>query len=230
MPPPSSAAPPRRVEATFGFIDLAGFTALTEEQGDADAAALATRFTRLARGCLGPGDRLVKSIGDAVLVMSPSAAGGVSLVERLLTGAAADARFPSLRAGLHHGPAVERDQDVFGAAVNLAARVAAEAHAGEVLGTAAIALAANDAGIAVADLGPVHLKNVKGAVPLFSLALVLGITETPVDPVCQAAVDRRTAAGHLRYGGEEYWFCSLTCAAAFASNPAWHATGSKGPT
>jgi adenylate cyclase len=225
-----SDSPPRKVEATFGFIDLAGFTALTEEQGDADAAALATRFTRLARRCLGPGDRLVKSIGDAVLVTSPSAADGVSLVERLLTEAAADARFPSLRAGLHHGAAVQRDGDVFGAAVNLAARVAAEAHAGEVLGTEPIARAARQVGIAVADLGEVHLKNVKGAVPLFSLALVLGITETPVDPVCHTAVDRRTAAGHLRHAGNEYWFCTLTCAAAFASNPGWHASGTKGTT
>jgi adenylate cyclase len=216
-----------KIQATFGFIDLAGFTALTEEQGDEDAAALATRFTRLARGCLGPGDRLVKSIGDAVLITAPDADRGVALVERVLTEAAADARFPSLRAGLHHGDAVERDGDVFGAAVNLAARVAGEAHAGEVLGTELIANAARTMGIAVADLGPVHLKNVSESIPLFSLALVLGATETPIDPVCQAAVDRRAAAGHLRYAGGEYWFCSLTCAAAFASNPAWHAGGAK---
>jgi class 3 adenylate cyclase/YHS domain-containing protein len=220
---PSTNAPPEWVEATFGFIDLAGFTALTEERGDADAAALATRFTRLARSCLGPGDQLVKSIGDAVLITSPSARAGVTLVERVLTEAAADARFPSLRAGLHHGPAVKRDGDVFGAAVNLAARVAGEAHSGEVLSTEPVAVAARDAGIAVADLGPVHLKNVRGAIPLFSLALVLGESETPIDPVCQAAVDRRAAAGHLRHEGEEYWFCSLTCAAVFASNPGWHA-------
>lgn len=212
-----------RIQAAFGFIDLAGFTALTEEHGDEDAAALATRFARVARGCLGEGDRLVKSIGDAVLVTSPTAESGVTLVERLLTEAAADARFPPLRAGLHFGDAIRRDGDVFGHAVNLAARVAGEAHAGEVLGTAPIAAAARKVGIAVADLGAVNLKNVSGAVPLFSLALVLGATETPVDPVCQAAVDRRAAVGHLRYAEREYWFCSLTCAAAFASNPAWHA-------
>ncbi len=212
-----------RIEATFGFIDLAGFTALTEEQGDEDAADLATRFADLTRSCLGVGDRLVKTIGDAVLITSPDAQAGVALVERLLTLAADDPRFPSLRAGLHHGEAVQRDGDVFGAAVNLTARVAAEAHAGEVLGTEPIAHAARLAGIAVADLGNVHLKNVTGAIPLYSLALVLGATETPVDPVCQTAIDRRGAVGHLRYQEQEYWFCSLACAAAFASNPAWHA-------
>lgn len=221
--------PPNRVEATFGFIDLAGFTALTEAQGDEDAADVATRFAEMTRSTLGSGDRLVKTIGDAVLVTCPEPASGVAFVERLLTAAAAEPGFPSLRAGLHHGEAVQRDGDVFGAAVNLAARVAAEAHAGEVLGTESIAKAAQASGIPVADLGGVLLKNVRGYVRLFSLALVVGVGETPLDPVCQTPVDRRSAAGRLRYKGLEYWFCSLTCAAAFASNPAWHTESSRRP-
>jgi adenylate cyclase len=214
-----------RIEATFGFIDLEGFTALTEAQGDDDAADVATRFADLTRSVLGPGVRLVKTIGDAVLVTSPSADSGVALVERLITEAAEDPRLPALRAGLHHGDAVTRDDDVFGAAVNLAARVAAEANAGEVLGTDPIAAAARDRGIPVAELGAVALKNVRGTVPLFSLALVVGATDTPTDPVCQILVDRRGAAGHLVYQEKEYWFCSLACAAAFASNPRWHTKG-----
>ena len=218
---------PRRIESTFGFIDLEGFTALTEAQGDEDAAQIATLFSKLTSSVLGPGDRLVKSIGDAVLVTSPNAASGVALVERLLTEAAADPRLPSLRAGLHYGSAVEKDGDVFGAAVNLAARVAAEAHAGEVLGTLPIAEAARAACIPVAELGAVSLRNVQGTVALFSIALVVGVTETPIDPVCHTSVDRRAAVGRLAYDGVEYWFCSLTCAAAFASNPAWHARGSS---
>jgi len=212
-----------RIEATFCFIDLAGFTALTEAHGDEDAADVATRFAELTRSALRPGDRLVKTIGDAVLVTSPKPSTGVLLVERLLTEAAEDPRFPALRAGLHHGDAVHRQDDVFGAAVNLAARVAAEAHSGEVLGTEPIAAAARSHGIPVAELGDVLLKNVRGSIPLFSLAVVVGTTETPIDPVCHTPVDRRAAAGRLRYRSTEYWFCSLTCAAAFASNPAWHA-------
>jgi class 3 adenylate cyclase/YHS domain-containing protein len=221
---------PRRIERTFGFVDLEGFTALTESQGDEDAARIATQFAKLTSSVLGPGDRLVKTIGDAVLVTSPSAASGVALVERLFTEAGADPRLPALRAGLHHGSAVEKDGDVFGAAVNLAARVAAEAHSGEVLGTQGIADAALAAGIPVAELGALSLKNVRGKVALFSLALVVGVTETPIDPVCHTSVDRRTAVGRLSYGGIEYWFCSLTCAAAFASNPSWHANANAKPT
>jgi adenylate cyclase len=211
-----------RIQATICFIDLEGFTALTEAHGDEDAADLATRFAKLTRSVLGPRDRLIKTLGDAVLVTSPDPKAGIALVENVLEKAHKDPRFPALRAGLHHGAAVLRDGDVFGAAVNLAARVAAEAHAGEVLGTEPIASAARDAGIPVAELGSVPLKNVRGEVTLFSLGLVVGAGSTPIDPVCRVPVDRREAVGRLRYQGAEYWFCSLTCAAAFASNPGWH--------
>ncbi len=211
-----------RIEATFAFVDMAGFTALTEAQGDEDAADLATMFADITRAALAPGDRLIKTIGDAVLITSPDATAGLSLVERLLTEAAAEARLPTLRAGLHHGEAVERDGDVFGAAVNLAARVAAEAYPAEVLGTAGIAEAARGLGIPVVEIGEVALKNVRKMTRVYSMALMLGATDTPIDPVCRNHVDRRTAAGRLHYLNREYWFCSLTCAAAFASNPEWH--------
>jgi YHS domain-containing protein len=116
---------------------------------------------------------------------------------------------------------------LFGASVNLAARVAAEAYAGEVICTQTIAEAAKRMDIPVVELGPVPLKNVRNCIELFSLALMIGDNATPLDPVCNSPVDRRAAAGRLRFGNNEYWFCSLTCAAAFASNPAWHTSASS---
>jgi adenylate cyclase len=217
-----TSASSKRIIGTFCFIDLAGFTALTESHGDEEAAELATRFAEVTRLALGRTDRLVKTLGDAVLVTSRDASSAIGLVERVLTHAASEQRFPPLRAGLHHGPAVERDGDVFGAAVNLAARVANEAYAGEVLGTEPIALAARHEGIPVVDLGAVLLKNVRGTVPLYSLAIVVGATDETIDPVCRQPVDRHVAAGRLVHRGVEQWFCSLSCAAAFASNPGWH--------
>ncbi len=211
-----------RTTGTFVFIDLAGFTALTEARGDDEAADVAEAFFRRTKRALGKGDRLIKTIGDAVLVTSPTAEGGLGLVERLIHLTHADARFPALRAGLHHGSAEERRGDVFGAAVNLAARVSGEAFAGEVLGTKPVADAAADLGIAVAELGDVALKNVKELVPLYSLAFVLGESAMPICPVCRVPVDQRSAIGNLRHNGKQYWFCSMSCAAVFASNPGWH--------
>src|SRR5687767_3887046 len=104
-----------RIVGTFAFVDMAGFTALTEAQGDEDAADLATMFAEITRAALGPGDRLIKTIGDAVLVTSQDAARGLALIERLLTEASSEPRLPSLRVGLHHGEAVTREGDVFGA-------------------------------------------------------------------------------------------------------------------
>ena len=213
---------PKSIEATVGFIDLAGVTALTEEQGDFDAAEVATRFADLARAALAPGDRLIKTIGDAVLVTSPSPGAALDLTERLLMSASSERTLPALRAGFHHGTAVERDSDIFGRAVNLAARVAAEAYAGEVIVTSHIAAAARERGLPVVDIGPVALKNVKDAVILSSVGFMVGAIEPAIDPVCQIVIDRRAAAGQLRYEQDVYWFCSLTCAAAFASNPQWH--------
>jgi adenylate cyclase len=204
------------------FIDLAGFTALTERHGDFDAADMATRFAALTRAALGAGDRLIKTIGDAVLVTSPTPGAALELIDRLFTSTASDKTLPALRAGLHHGRAIERDGDVFGAAVNLAARVAAEAYAGEVLATEAIAAVAGERGIPVVEIGAVELKNVGDATVLSSLGFMVGAIDSAVDPVCQAIVDRRSAAGQLRHDRKTYWFCSLTCAAAFASNPQWH--------
>jgi len=71
------------VERTFSFVDLAGFTALTEAHGDLDALDLLDRFTGLVRASLSPADELVKSIGDAVMLASPEPAAAVAVLASL---------------------------------------------------------------------------------------------------------------------------------------------------
>ena len=108
------------VEATFVFADIAGFTALTEAHGDHDAAALVADFCRSVRAELpASGGTEVKTIGDAVMLTIPDPAAairlGLRITHELMRGHGA----PAVRVGLHHGPAIERDGDYFGAAVNL---------------------------------------------------------------------------------------------------------------
>jgi len=120
---------------TFLFADLVGFTELTSEQGDDEAAELAICFHRrvseLARelGC-----HVVKAIGDAVMVRSENGEAAVQLASRILGLARAEA-LPPVRVGLDTGPAVERNGDWFGATVNTASRVTAAAGVDELLMT-----------------------------------------------------------------------------------------------
>ena len=208
-----------KVERTFCFVDLAGFSALTEAHGDNAAADLLEHFTELVGKSLGSDDRLVKTIGDAVLLTSRSPKHAVGLVARLWDALAAEPDFPQVRAGIHHGPAVEKRDDVFGAAVNLAARVASQAGGGKVLTTGSTARAAEALGIGVTPLGPVRLRNIREAVELYALDLNRMPTAEVLDPVCRMRVEPQRAAGRLNFAGTTYWFCSLRCSSLFASDP-----------
>ena len=147
------------VDVTFAFVDLAGFTALTEAHGDAEAVGLLDRFVAMSADSLGPGDRLVKSIGDAVMLAFSGPTAAVVGMGRLFSGLAGT-DLPAARAGIHHGSAIEREGDYLGASVNLTARVAGQAHGGQVLATLDVAAAARDMGVSVRDLGHLELQNV----------------------------------------------------------------------
>ena len=210
----------REQERTVVFVDLAGFTALTEMHGDEQAADVAERFVAATREALGPGDQLIKSIGDAVMFTSPAPEQALVSLGRLMAKCRASTSFPIPRAGLHHGPVVERGDDIFGTSVNLAARVAGQAAAGEVLGTNEIAIAAREAGIFAASIGTVDLRNLASPVELFEIHLIeVDADSFTVDPVCRMRVEPSHAAGWLRYGGTGWWFCSLECTAAFVQDP-----------
>lgn len=207
------------VERTFVIVDLAGFTAASEVHGDETAADLATQLTDLATAALGSADRLVKSIGDAVLVACTEPRAAVGFIRRLFTSASEVSGLPLLRAGAHHGPAVERGGDVFGTAVNVASRVAALAPGGHVLATAAVADAARAVGAEVVDLGEYPLRNLSEPFRVFELVLHTGGEGQVVDPVCRMRIDRARAVGRVRHRGRQHWLCSLECAAAFTAAP-----------
>ena len=106
------------------FADLSGFGLLTEARGDEAAAEVAVRFAALVRGSLAPGEQVVKTLGDGVLVVSPDVATARATADRIRHEVAADGSLPPVHAGLREGSVVWRDGDVFGAAVNDAARLA----------------------------------------------------------------------------------------------------------
>lgn len=212
-----------REAAAILFADLAGFTALTEAHGDAEAANLAGSFYELARSALRGDARLVKTIGDAVMIVGREPADVAQTAVCLVQAVEAAPDFPALRVGLHAGPVIERDGDYFGSAVNLAARIAAYAHAGQILCSAAAARALRDSGsFREHRLGKVHFKNILEPVEVVQLDLETGAhaaSGNAFDPVCRMRVDPDSAPARLPFGDRTYVFCSLACARAFALAP-----------
>jgi adenylate cyclase len=149
---------PERVPAMC-FLDLAGYTRLTEERGDQAAAELAATLAvlveRLARG---QGGTPVKWLGDGVMLHFREPAGAVAsalaMVDRV-----PEAGLPQAHVGVAAGPVVVQGGDYFGRTVNLASRVAARAQAGQVLVTGAVAEAPAPAGVVFSDLGRVRFKG-----------------------------------------------------------------------
>ena len=215
------------MEATFCFVDLAGFSALTETHGDDAGADLARRFSAMTDAALGHGPKIVDTVGDAVFLVSETPSQMIHALVRLWEAADATPDFPALRAGLHHGGAALRDGRWFGTTVNVAARVAALASGGRVFATLRVAAAARAEGIAAGPIGPVLLKNIREPVEIFSLEIGTQ-SPTTIDPVCRMRIRPEGAAGHLRFGDRDFWFCSLQCAAEFAAHPEAHSDRSLG--
>lgn len=216
-------------QLTFLFADLAGFTALTEAHGDERAAALATEFcVRMRSRAAEFGAEVVKTIGDAAMIRCETASAAVELGLSILESEGGRTDFPAVRVGMNSGPAVETNGDWFGASVNVAARVAALAAAGEVVLTqATFELAADDLDdVAFERLGYRTLRNVSEPVALLRASREgAHAVDVIVDPVCRMMIADQEWIGSLCFAGRNFYFCSMECARRFAADPAGYAPG-----
>ena len=150
------------------FLDITGYTRLTQEHGDAAAAALAEQLGPIVqRTAVRHGGRPVKWLGDGVMLHFPNP--GLGVVAALeMVAVLAEAGLPPSHVGLHAGPVIFQEGDYYGQTVNLAARIADYAKAGEVMVSGEVVDACADAPVVFRDVGPVELKNVSGAMHLFA--------------------------------------------------------------
>lgn len=119
---------------TVFFADLVGYTALSQELGDAELAHLVTRFQSVAFEVIGSaGGRVVKTLGDEVMVVCDDPAAATAMACRLVQICAEDEDLPDLRVGLAHGPVLAIANDYFGTTVNLASRLTGIARPGTIL-------------------------------------------------------------------------------------------------
>jgi adenylate cyclase len=155
---------PGRLRVCIGFADLAGYTRMTEELGDEEAVLAVERFVDDVERSLPSSARVVKTIGDEVMVVGSDVVAITAWAVAFQAGRAG--RRPQPRIGLHCGEVLYRDGEYYGREVNLAARVAARAAGGEVLVTRAVDDAAGQ-GLARERIGEVRLKGFSQATELF---------------------------------------------------------------
>ncbi|MGH2765146.1 MAG: adenylate/guanylate cyclase domain-containing protein [Actinomycetota bacterium] len=159
---PGPAAPPAVV-----FVDLSGYTRLTEERGDEVAVRLAATLQgEAAAAATTNGGRLVKLLGDGAMLSFPDAERALAAALDLVRALSVEGSL-SAHAGVHAGPVVERDLDLFGRTVNLASRIAEVAGPGEVLVSEAVVEAVDDPAWRFERADAAVLKGITDPVVLF---------------------------------------------------------------
>jgi adenylate cyclase len=159
---PGPTAPPAVV-----FVDLSGYTRLTEERGDEVAVRLAATLQQeAAAAATANGGRLVKLLGDGSMLRFPDAQRGLTAAVDLVRALSVDGSLPA-HAGIHVGPVVERDLDLFGRTVNLASRIAGAAGPGEVLVSEAVVEAVDHSAWQFERVDAAMLKGIPDPVVLF---------------------------------------------------------------
>jgi adenylate cyclase len=160
----------RRAAHAVVFTDLSGYTRLTEVRGDEVAAGVATTLQRQAESVARAGEgRLVKLLGDGAMLHFRDAGRAVQAALDLVAALAADPGLQA-RAGVAAGPVIERDRDLFGRTVNLAARIAGTAGPSQVIVSEGVVQGVGDGRFIFEDVGTAELKGITGAVPLFRVA------------------------------------------------------------
>jgi len=158
-----------RLRVAIAFADLAGYARLTNERGDEAALDAVERFVQAVEQTLPVDARVIKTLGDEVMVVGSDAAALTGWAVELRSGIAVGDPLP--RIGIHYGEALYRDGDYYGRDVNQAARVVARAGGGEVLVTRPVVeLAGGGDGLEFERIGEVRLKGFSEATELFTAA------------------------------------------------------------
>lgn len=170
------SAPP--VEGAIAFTDLVGFTEYTATRGDRDALSVLGTQDSIVRAALPDGARVVKELGDGLLLFLPNSDIAIAACLAILDGferaSAADEMPLWVRAGLHWGRPSRRGHDLVGHDVNVAARIVDVAAPGELLcsGSMLDAAASSDDAVEFVELGPVMMKGIPEPIDLYRVERV----------------------------------------------------------
>ena len=149
---------------TVGFVDIVGFTQLGEDVPPQDVGNVIRRFERAVAEAVEPPVRLVKTIGDAAMLVAPDPAPVVDAVVGLVERSHDES--PLLRGGIASGEGLPRAGDWYGRPVNMASRLTGFARRGSVVTSKEVRDAVGD-GYNWSAAGSRRFKGVKGSVDVF---------------------------------------------------------------
>lgn len=227
LPPATGTHRPDRHPAvgTVVFIDMAGFTALTDVHCDNRALDVVEQFKSAVLANLPDPSVLVKFIGEAAMLVFHTSADAVAAVTAILEACEADG-FPELRVGLHRGALAWRGDGPYGATVDLASRITGHAAGGQVLATAATV--ASHATDRAAPVGSFAARGTTDPVQLVEVRT--SVTPSAIDPVCHMRVTRGQGVATVVHDDERWELCSLSCARRFTTNPNMYLAQLRQPT
>ena len=205
----------RPTTATVVFVDLVRFTSLTDIHGDIIAADAAEMFAQTVRASLAEGCELLKLLGDGALVIAEEPVSGLRTAATVVERLHDESTGLDVRGGLHHGPVVWRNQDVFGSAVNLSARLAALAEPGTLMLTRSVATHGAELELDASPLGERVIRGLRAPVELFQINPCRHGDDWVTDPVCGmrlSGVESFAPAGRIG-------FCSVRCEVLFRAQP-----------
>lgn len=210
-----------RVQRAFAFIDLSGFTALTESQGDERAVSLLTVFRATVRAiCSRRAVRIAKWLGDGAMLVSTDAKPLVAAALETAFAAENETEPIVVKCGIAHGSVILLEgDDYIGHAVNVAARLCELADGHEVLAVADM----------IGDVPPwgtveaadeVSIRGLEQPIAIVRLGLHRPGRGTIRDPVCRIPLTPDTAfARHGDIDGATLLFCSDSCLETWLERP-----------
>ena len=209
------------IERTLLIADLSGYTALTETHGAMHASEIVLRLGQIAEESLEPGVTIVDRVGDQVLCAGSDTHAVLRGALRLCAAVEREPDFLAVQIGIHRGPVVERNGRIFGAPLNLTARLASRARGGQTLCSEPVAAHAREhPGVEVRLVGEQRFKNVSVPVMVYELMRPSPAAHAlEIDPVCRMRVQPRHAGTTIAHEGVTYHFCSLECSRLFGEAP-----------
>jgi len=207
-------------ELAILMADLTGYTAMTDVHGGASAANLIKRYLEIVKlACIGTTE-LVERVGDQVVMIADNAEDLVGTINSIHLQVREEHLFLQLHAGMHYGPVLIQDHQLFGTTVNVTARIMNFAKRGQIVCSSSF----------VSNM-PMHvhhhflplathrLKNVLDEIGLFELTPAMPKSLLRVDPVCQMHLDLNRDFLLHEHNGITYHFCSERCLTLFRSSP-----------